>query len=125
MCSYVPNSDNSVVSDCRDTQLRTGDTCTVRYAAGYVLGVRDTEQTFSCQPEGVVSGTQLVCEPLPHSAPKIDSEYDVDSCVDSAEEISCVVEQPFHCGRSNCVDQSDERFLDCRRSPHVRAASVR
>ena len=57
VCSYVPNLDDSVVSDCVDTPLRTGDTCTVKCAAGDVLGVRDTEQTFSCQPDGVVSGT--------------------------------------------------------------------
>ena len=25
-CSFVPNLDNSVVSDCGDTQLQTGDT---------------------------------------------------------------------------------------------------
>ena len=72
VCSHVPNSDNSVVSDCGDSQLRTGDTCTARCAAGYVLGVRDTEQTFSCQPDGVVSGTQPVCELLPCSAPMIE-----------------------------------------------------
>ena len=91
MCAPMPNLDNSVVSDCGDTQLRTGDTCTVRCAAGYVLGARDTEQTFSCQPDGVVSGTQLVCELLPCSAPKIDSEFGVDVCIDSADEKSCVV----------------------------------
>ena len=81
VCSYVPNRDNSVVSDCGDTQLRTGDTCTARCAPGYVLGVGDTEQTFSGQPDGVVSGTQPVCEPLPCSAPKVDSKYSVDVCI--------------------------------------------
>ena len=86
VCSDVPNLDNSVVSDCGDTQLRTGDTCTARCAPVYVLGVGDSEQTFSCQPDGVVSGTQLVCEPLPCSAPKVDSEYGVDVCIDSADE---------------------------------------
>ena len=62
-----------------------------RCGAGYVLGVRDTEQTFSCQPDGVVSGTQPVREPLPCSAPKIDSEYGVDVCIDSADQRSHVV----------------------------------
>ena len=85
--SYVPNMDNSVVRD----PLRTGDTCTTRCSAGYVLGVRDTEPTFSCQPVGVVSGTQLVCELLPSSAPEVDSEYVVDVGIDSADERSCVV----------------------------------
>ena len=32
VCSHVPNLDNSVVSDCCDTQLRRGDTCTARCA---------------------------------------------------------------------------------------------
>ena len=69
------------MSDCGDTPLRTGDTCTVKCAPGSVLGVGDTEQTFSCQSDGVVSGTQPVCEPLPCSAPKTDSEYRVDVCI--------------------------------------------
>ena len=91
VCSHVPNMDNSVVSDCGDTQLRTGDTCTARCASGYVLGVGDTEQIFSCQPDGVVSGTQPVCEPLPCLAPKVASEHGADVCIDSADERSCVV----------------------------------
>ena len=77
VCSYVPNLDNSVVSDRGDTQLRTA--------------VLDTEQTFSCQPNGAVSGTQPVCEPLPCSAPKVDSEYGVDVYIHSADERSCMV----------------------------------
>ena len=91
MCSHVPNLDNSVVSDCGDTHLRTGDTCTARCALGSVLGVGDTEPTFSCQRDGVVSGTQPFCEPLPFSAPKVDSEYGVDVCICSVDEISCMV----------------------------------
>ena len=90
-CSCVANLDNSVGSDCGDTQLRTGNTCTVRCMSGNVLGVGDTEQTFSCQPDEVVSGTQPVCEPLPCSAEKVDSEYGVDVCIDSADGRSCVV----------------------------------
>ena len=66
------------------TQLRTG-------ALGYVLGVGDTEPTFSCQPGRVVSGTQPVCKPLPGSAPNVDSEYEVNGCIDSADERRCVV----------------------------------
>ena len=112
--SYVPNLGNSVVSDCGDTQLRTGDTCTARCVPGYVLGVWDTEQTFSCLPDGVVSGTQLVCEPLPCSAPKVDLEYGVGVFTDSADLRSCVVScaRQFHCGRSDCADLYDKRFLD-------------
>ena len=91
VCSCVPNLDNSVVSDFGDTQLPTGDTCTVRCASCSVLGVGDTEQTFSCQPDGVVSRTQLVREPLPCSAPKGGSEYGVNVDIDSADERSCVV----------------------------------
>ena len=90
-CSNVPNSENSVVSDCGDTQLRTGDTGTARCAPGSVLSVGDTEQTFSCQPDGAASGTQPVCEPWPCSAPKVDSEYGVDVCIYSADERSCMV----------------------------------
>ena len=75
-----------------DTQLRTRDTCTARCALGYVLGVGGTEQTFCCQPDGVVvSGTQLVCEPLQCSAPKVDSECGVDVCIDISDERSCVI----------------------------------
>ena len=33
----------------------------------------------------------LSCEPLPCLAPKVDSEYGVDACIDSADERSCVV----------------------------------
>ena len=107
VCSCVPNSDNSVVSDCGDTQLRTGDTCTARCTLGHVLGVRDTEQSFSCQSDGVVSGTQPVCEPLPCSAPKIVSEYGVDVCIDKCgrKELRGFMCEPlFHGGRSDCVD---------------------
>ena len=84
-------------------------------AAGYVLGVRDTEQTFSCQPDGVVSGTQPVCEPLPCSAPQIDSEHGVDVCIDSVDERSCVVSCASSysiVGDPGCLDRSDEPFLD-------------
>ena len=99
VCSYVLNLDNSVVGD---TQLQTGDTCTARCAPGCVLGVGDTEQIFSCQPDGVVSGTQPVCELLPCLAPKVDSEYGVDVCIDSADERSCVVSSAS--GYSNAGD---------------------
>ena len=58
---------------------------------GYVLGVGDTEQTFSCQPGGVLSRTQPVWEPLSGSAPKVDSEYGVKGCLDSADERRWVV----------------------------------
>ena len=54
--------------------------------AGLCTRCRDGEQTFSCQPDGVVSGTQPVCEPLPSSAPKVDSEYGVGVCIDGADE---------------------------------------
>ena len=82
VCSYVPNL------GCGDTHLRTGDTCAAECAPGIVLGVGDTEQTFSCQPDGVVSGTQPVCQPLPCSAPKADSGYGVDVEIDQADERS-------------------------------------
>ena len=91
VCSKVLNLDNSVVRDCGDTQLQRGEPCTARCALDSVLGVGDIEQTFSCQPDDVASGTQLVCEPLPCSAPKGDSEYGVDVRIDSADEGSCVV----------------------------------
>ena len=39
----------------------------------------------------VLSGTQPVCEPLPCSAPKVDSEYGVDVCIYIADERSCMV----------------------------------
>ena len=83
--------DNSVVSYCGDTQLQGGDTNTARCALGYVPGGGDTERTFSCPPDGVVSGTQPVCEPLPCSAPKSDSENSEDMCRDTADERSCGV----------------------------------
>ena len=54
--------DNSVVSGGGDMQLREGNKSTAMGVLGYVLGVGDTESTFSCQPDGVVSGTQPVCE---------------------------------------------------------------
>ena len=47
--------------------------------------------SFSCQPDGVVSGTQPVCDFLPRSAPNVDSEYGVDVLFCSADERSCVV----------------------------------
>ena len=97
VCSYVPNLDNSVVRDCGDMQLGTGDTGTARCAPGYVLGVGDTEQTFSCQPDGVVSGTQPVCELLPCSAQKGDSEYRGDVCINRADERSCMVSCASDC----------------------------
>ena len=87
----LSNLDDSVVSDCGNTQLRTGDTGTARCAPGSVLGVGDTEQTFSCQPDRVVPGTQPVCESLSSSAPKVDSEYCVDVCIYSADVRSCMV----------------------------------
>ena len=62
--SNVLKLDNSVVRDCGNTQLQRGDTYTARGALGCVLGVGDTEQTFSCQPDGVVSGTQPGGEPV-------------------------------------------------------------
>ena len=49
-----------------------------------------------------MSGTQLVCEPLQCSAPKVDSEHDVDVCIDSADERSCFV--PCASGYSNVRD---------------------
>ena len=83
VCSEVPNLDNSVDSDCGDTQLQRGETRTARCAPGSVHGVGDTEQSFSCQPDGVVSSTQPVCEPLP--------EYCVNVGLDSVDERSCLV----------------------------------
>ena len=67
-----------------------GATRTQPGAPCFVLGVGDTEQTLSCQPDGVVSGTQPVCEPVRCSAPKGASEYE-DVCSDSADERSCGV----------------------------------
>ena len=78
VCSHVPTLDDSVVSDCSDTQLRTGDTGTARCTPGSVLGVGDTKQTFPCRQDGAVSGTQPVCELLPCLVPKVDSECGVD-----------------------------------------------
>ena len=71
--------------------MQGGDPYTARGAPGYVLGVGHTEQTFSCQPDGVVSGTQPVWEPVRCSAPKGDSEHGEDVCSDSADESSCEV----------------------------------
>ena len=82
------------------TQVRTGDTCTTRGATGYVLGVGETEQTFSCQPDGVVSGTQPVCALVSDLALKVGSEYGVDVCIDSADERRCVVS-----GTSGCSNE--------------------
>ena len=42
VCFYVPNLDDSVVSDYSDTHLRTGDTRRASCTQGYVLGVGDT-----------------------------------------------------------------------------------
>ena len=76
MCVFsVPNLGGSVVSDGGDTRPASG-------TPGYVLGVGNTESMFCCRSEGTLSGTQFVCEPLPCSAPKIDSEYGVDVCID-------------------------------------------
>ena len=41
VCSDVLKLDNSVVSDCGDTQLREGDTSTATGVLGYVFGVGD------------------------------------------------------------------------------------
>ena len=93
--------------------LRRGDTGTARWALGSVLGVGDTDQRFSCQPDGVVSGTQPVCEPLPCSAPKVDSEYGVDVCIYSADERRCMVSCANGCSMVEILlDLNDERFLD-------------
>ena len=100
VCFYVPNLDDSVVSDCSDAHVRTGDTRPASCTLGYVLGVGDTKQTFFCLPEGILSGTQPVCEPLPFSAPKIDSGSVVDVCIDRAEEGSCVVS----CARGSHIE---------------------
>ena len=78
MCFYVPDVGGSVVSDCGDTRPASG-------TPFCVLGVGDTKQTFFCQPGGIMSGAQHVCEPLPLSAPTIDSESVVDVCIDRAE----------------------------------------
>ena len=78
-CFSVPNLGGSVVSDGGDTRPATG-------TPGYVLGVGDTNQTSFCQPEGIMSGAQPVCEPLPPSAPNIDSKSVLDVCSDLAEE---------------------------------------
>ena len=89
--SDVLRLDNSVVSVCGNTQLQGGCTYTARGALGYVLGVGDTEQTFSRQPDGVVSGTQPGGEPVRCPAPKGDSENSEDMCSDSADARSCGV----------------------------------
>ena len=86
--SNVLKLDNPVVSDCGDTHLQGGDARPASCTLGYVLGVADTEQTFSCQPGVVVSGTQPVCELLRCPARKSDSEYGVDVCIDRADERS-------------------------------------
>ena len=57
VCFYEPNLDDSVVSDCDDTHMRTGDASPASCTPGSVLGVGDTKQTFLGLPEGVVSGT--------------------------------------------------------------------
>ena len=54
-------------------------------AATRAQPVGDTKQTFFCQPEGITSGAQPVCELLPLLAPTIDSESVVDVCIDRAE----------------------------------------
>ena len=109
MCFYVPNLGGSVVSDC-------GDTRTARCAPGNVLGVGDTEQTFSCQPDDVVTGTQPACEALPLSAPNIDSEFVVDLCIDRAEEGSCLVSgargSPIERDPSVCTCVTNDSLID-------------
>ena len=67
----VPNLHDSVVSGCSDLHLRTGDTRPASCTLGYVLGVGDPKQTFFSLSEGIMSGTQPVCEPLPFSAPNM------------------------------------------------------
>ena len=69
VCSCVPNSDNSAVSDCGDTQLRTGDTCTP--------GARRAMCSVSEIPSNRSLASQMVlCQ---HSL-----------CIDSADERSVV-----------------------------------
>ena len=80
----APKLGGSVVSDCGDTRPASG-------TPGDEPGVGDTKQTFFCQPEVIMSGAQLVCEPLPPSAPNIDSKFVVDVYSDRAEEGSCLV----------------------------------
>ena len=108
ICFYVPNLGGSVVSDCGDKRPASG-------TLGYALGVGDTKQKFFCRPEGIMLGTQPVCEPLPLSAPNIDSESVVDVCIDRAEEGSCVVSEAHGFsfrGRPARMDFYDERFFD-------------
>ena len=83
--------DDSGVSDCDDTPLRTDDRIPASCTPGSVLGVGDTKRTFSCLPEGILSGTQPVCPPLPFLAPNIESESIVDVRIDRTAEGSRMV----------------------------------
>ena len=83
-CRDVPNLDGSVVHDFGDSRPASG-------TPSYVLGVGDAKKMFFWRSESTMSGTQPVFEPLPLSAPNIDSESVVDVCMDMAEEVSCVV----------------------------------
>ena len=91
VCFYVPNLCDSVVSDCSDTHLRTGDTRPASCTPGHVLGVGDTKQS-SCVCQKVSCREPSLFASLCHfSAPNIDSESVVDVCIDRAEEGSCMV----------------------------------
>ena len=58
--------------DCDDTHVCTDDAIPASCTPGSALGVRNTWQTFFCLPKDIRSGTQPVCEPLPHSVPYTD-----------------------------------------------------
>ena len=51
-----------VLPNLEDLHWRTGDTRPASCTLCYALGVGNTKQTFMCLPEGVVSGTQPVCQ---------------------------------------------------------------
>ena len=79
-CSSVPNLDNSVVSDCGDTPLRTGDTCTARCAP----------RTNVLSPARWCCQAQPVCKLLPVQHRTL-IQSTVWRCAFSADERRCVV----------------------------------
>ena len=92
VCSYVPNLDDSVVSDCGSTRSCGQATRAQPGARRAVYTVSETPSKFSLASQMVLCQEHSLSASLCHvKAPKVDSEYGVDVCIDSADERSCVV----------------------------------
>ena len=66
VCSYVPNLDDSVVSDCGDTHLRTGDTGTARCAPGALYSVSEIPSKRSLASQMVLCQEHSLSASLCH-----------------------------------------------------------